>query len=67
VRARHPSLRTAVVTGLGDFVAARAAAAAGLHVERLAESLGGDAARCAPAAAVALLMERLEAGGGRWE
>ena len=58
VRARHPSLAAAVVTGLGDFIAARAAAAAGLHVVHLSASLGGDAARCAPAAAVALLLER---------
>lgn len=65
VRSRHPSLSTAVVTGLGEFIAARAAAEAGLHVARLAESLGGEAARCAPAAAVALLMERSAAGGGR--
>jgi len=66
VHDRHPSLDRAVVTGLGDFIAARAAAAAGLHVDRLADSLGGDAARCAPAAAVALLMERLSDGDGRW-
>ncbi len=56
VRARHPSLRRAVVTGLGAFVAARAAREAGLDVVPLADSLGADAARCAPAAAVALLL-----------
>ena len=56
VTARHPEIRVAVVTGLGDFVAAAAARRAGLHVVHLAESLGGDAARCAPAAAVALLL-----------
>jgi len=54
----HPSLRTAVVTGLGAFIGARAARAAGLDVVLLAESLGDAAARCAPAASVALLLER---------
>jgi probable H4MPT-linked C1 transfer pathway protein len=51
VRARHPSLRTAIVTGLGAFIAARAARRAGL--EEMA--LGDDVGRCAPAASVALL------------
>jgi len=55
VRARHPSLRTAVVTGLGAFIAARAAAQAGLDVMALSDVLGDAAARCAPAASVALL------------
>jgi probable H4MPT-linked C1 transfer pathway protein len=55
VRARHPSLRTAVVAGLGAFVGAAAARAAGLDAVLLADALGGDAARAAPAAAVALL------------
>jgi len=58
VAARHPSLRRAVVTGLGSFIAARAARVAGLEVTLLADSLGDDAARCAPAASVALLLER---------
>jgi (4-(4-[2-(gamma-L-glutamylamino)ethyl]phenoxymethyl)furan-2-yl)methanamine synthase len=58
VVAGHPSLRTAVVTGLGAFIGARAARAAGLDVVLLAESLGDAAARCAPAASVALLLER---------
>jgi hypothetical protein len=53
VRARHPSLRTAVVTGLGMFIAARAARRAGLDVM----ALGLDAGRCAPAASVALLAQ----------
>lgn len=57
VRERHAAARTAVVTGLGDFIAARAARAAGLHVHPLARRLG-DAARVAPAAAVALLLAR---------
>jgi probable H4MPT-linked C1 transfer pathway protein len=55
VRSRHPSVQTAVVTGLGGFIARDAAQAAGLDVVSLADDLGGDAARYAPAAAVALL------------
>jgi aspartokinase-like uncharacterized kinase len=58
VVARHASLRRAVVTGLGAFIGARAARAAGLDVVHLAEGLGDAAARCAPAASVALLLER---------
>jgi len=58
VVARHPLLRTAVVTGLGAFIGARAARVAGLEVTLLADSLGDAAARCAPAASVALLLER---------
>jgi probable H4MPT-linked C1 transfer pathway protein len=57
VRQRHPSLRTAVVTGLGAFIAARAAGKVGLTVARLSDSFGVDGARSAPAAAVALLLE----------
>ena len=56
VRARHPSIGSAVVTGLGDFLAIAAARRAGLHVIPLADSLGAGAARSAPAAAVALLL-----------
>jgi (4-(4-[2-(gamma-L-glutamylamino)ethyl]phenoxymethyl)furan-2-yl)methanamine synthase len=54
---RHPSLErgTAVVTGLGDFLAAEAARRAGLRVANLSERWG-RAARHAPAAAVALLL-----------
>lgn len=55
VHARHPSLRTAVVTGLGDFIAADAARCAGLEIRALADWIG-DAARTAPAAAVAWLL-----------
>ena len=65
VRARHPALETVVVTGLGDFVAARAAHRVGLRVTRLAASLGDAAARSAPAAAVALLLERSLRGTDR--
>ena len=53
-----PPLETAVVTGLGAFIAAAAARARGLRVVHLAAELGHDAARSAPAAAVALLLER---------
>ena len=56
VASRHPSLDTAIVTGLGAFIAARAARDARLRVVHLAEELGGDAGRCAPATAVALLL-----------
>lgn len=62
VRARHRGIRVAVVTGLGAFIAERAARRAGLEVIRLADTLGGDAARCAPAAAVALLLDRPPSG-----
>jgi (4-(4-[2-(gamma-L-glutamylamino)ethyl]phenoxymethyl)furan-2-yl)methanamine synthase len=57
VAARHPSIRSAVVAGAGAFIAARAARAAGLEVVALADGQGDDASRCAPAAAVALLLE----------
>jgi probable H4MPT-linked C1 transfer pathway protein len=56
VRDRHPLIPTAVVTGLGDFIAADAARRVGLPVIRLADVLGRDAARAAPAAAVAHLL-----------
>jgi probable H4MPT-linked C1 transfer pathway protein len=55
VRAGCPGAVTAVVTGLGDFIAAEAAGRAGLAVTPLAERLG-TAARTAPAAAVAWLL-----------
>jgi probable H4MPT-linked C1 transfer pathway protein len=55
VVARHPRLDIAVVTGLGDFVAAEAARRMGLGLIPLADRLGG-AARTAPAAAVAWLL-----------
>lgn len=58
VRARHPAVSLAVTTGVGDFIAEEAAHRAGLGVLRLAERLGADAARTAPAAAVALLLAR---------
>jgi probable H4MPT-linked C1 transfer pathway protein len=65
IRLRHPSLETAVVTGLGTFIGERAARAAGLQVIRLAAQLGTDGARSAPATAVALLLsERLASLAG---
>jgi probable H4MPT-linked C1 transfer pathway protein len=64
VCARHPSIGSAVVTGLGDFLATAAARQAGLHVIALADSLGAGAARSAPAAAVALLLARWPARAG---
>lgn len=57
VAARHPSLRTAVVTGLGAFVAHAAARDAGLDVVELPSELGPSGGRHAAAAAVALLLE----------
>jgi probable H4MPT-linked C1 transfer pathway protein len=54
-RVRHPRITTAVVTGLGDFIAAEAARRQGLEVSHLADRIG-DAARTAPAAAVAWLL-----------
>ncbi len=58
----HPGLQTAVVAGLGAFIAGRAAHERGLEVVHLAAALGGDPAhgavtRSAPAVAVALLYE----------
>ena len=53
-RVHHPALSRAVVTGLGEFLAAAAARRSGLEVTHLADTFG-PAARHAPAAAVALL------------
>jgi uncharacterized hydantoinase/oxoprolinase family protein/aspartokinase-like uncharacterized kinase len=50
-------IRAAVVTGLGAFIGKRAAVAAGLDVVPLSDELGDAAARCAPAACVALLLD----------
>ena len=54
IRARWPTISIAVVTGLGDFIAAEAARTAGLTSLSLAERWGA-ASRTAPAAAVAWL------------
>ncbi len=61
VRGRHPTLARAVVTGLGDFIAAESARRAGMQVVALADRLG-DAGRTAPAAAVAWLLAKTMAG-----
>jgi probable H4MPT-linked C1 transfer pathway protein len=58
IRSRHPTVRTALVTGIGAFIAAAAARVAGLDVIDASAVWGTDAARCAPAAAVALLLEQ---------
>jgi probable H4MPT-linked C1 transfer pathway protein len=55
VCSRHPEIRTAVVAGVGDFIAADAARACGRDVVKLGDTVGADAGRYAPAAAVALL------------
>jgi probable H4MPT-linked C1 transfer pathway protein len=54
----HPSIRVAVVTGLGAFLGIAAAHALDLEVVPLSHQLGEAGARCAPAVAVALLLER---------
>ncbi|MDQ3208695.1 MAG: hypothetical protein M3Q37_08820 [Gemmatimonadota bacterium] len=60
---RWPVITTAVVAGLGDFIADEAASTVRLHTVRLADRLGASA-RTAPAAAVAwLLWYSLETGG----
>ena len=58
VASAHRSVRAAVVTGLGAFLGHAAVGKAGLAVVPLATELGEAAARCAPAAAVALLLTR---------
>ena len=55
VLARWPTIRLAVVTGLGEFIATEAASSLGLGIERLFDRLG-PSARMAPAAAVAWLL-----------
>ncbi|HEX6535754.1 MAG TPA: hydantoinase/oxoprolinase family protein [Gemmatimonadaceae bacterium] len=61
VRERHAAHAPGAViaAGLGAFIALRAAARLGVPAVSLADTLGADAARAAPAAAVALLLERL--------
>ncbi|HTO72947.1 MAG TPA: hydantoinase/oxoprolinase family protein [Gemmatimonadales bacterium] len=56
VRQRQPALTTAVVTGLGSFLARQVAEQEGLKVIELADRIGADAGKTAPAAAVALLL-----------
>jgi uncharacterized hydantoinase/oxoprolinase family protein len=52
---RWPVIRSAVVAGLGDFIAVEAVEAVGPDIVRLADRLGSSA-RTAPAAAVAWLL-----------
>jgi (4-(4-[2-(gamma-L-glutamylamino)ethyl]phenoxymethyl)furan-2-yl)methanamine synthase len=54
----RPSIRVAVVTGLGAFLGIAAAEALNLEVVALSHELGEAGARCAPACAVALLLEQ---------
>ena len=54
----HPAIRIVVVTGLGSFLGIAAANALDLEVVPLSGALGEAGARCAPAVAVALLLER---------
>jgi probable H4MPT-linked C1 transfer pathway protein len=55
-RRRHPEIETAIVTGLGEFIATEAARRVGLQPQPLAPALGGAPAQCTPAAAAALLL-----------
>jgi (4-(4-[2-(gamma-L-glutamylamino)ethyl]phenoxymethyl)furan-2-yl)methanamine synthase len=61
VRSRQPHLALAVITGLGDFIASDAARRTGLEVVALSDRLG-NAARTAPAAAVAWLLAETLSG-----
>jgi uncharacterized hydantoinase/oxoprolinase family protein len=54
----HPSIGKAVITGLGSFLGVAAARALNLDVVPLSQELGEAGARCAPAVAVAVLLER---------
>jgi probable H4MPT-linked C1 transfer pathway protein len=62
IRRRWPSIDQAVVTGLGEFIAAEVARQAGLRVLSLADQLG-QGARMAPAVTVASLLDLLEVEG----
>jgi (4-(4-[2-(gamma-L-glutamylamino)ethyl]phenoxymethyl)furan-2-yl)methanamine synthase len=64
VCSRHPSLRTAVVAGLGHVIASEAARSVPLDVVSLADDIGHDAARYAAASAVALLYAEGPANAG---
>ena len=55
ILARWPSIKLAVVAGLGDFIAAEVARNVNLEIVPLADRLG-PSARAAPAAAVACLL-----------
>jgi probable H4MPT-linked C1 transfer pathway protein len=57
LRTRFPAISTAVVTGLGEFIGARAAQSAGLHIVRLGDTMAG-AGQTAAATAVACLLRQ---------
>jgi (4-(4-[2-(gamma-L-glutamylamino)ethyl]phenoxymethyl)furan-2-yl)methanamine synthase len=61
LRSRFPAVDTAVVTGLGEFIAAEAARDAGLRVVRLGDTVDG-AGQTAAATAVACLLRHALAG-----
>jgi (4-(4-[2-(gamma-L-glutamylamino)ethyl]phenoxymethyl)furan-2-yl)methanamine synthase len=62
ILSRFPTLHTAAVTGLGEFIAAEAARAAGLTPIRLADRLPGPAQTTAATAVACLLGEQLHVG-----
>jgi (4-(4-[2-(gamma-L-glutamylamino)ethyl]phenoxymethyl)furan-2-yl)methanamine synthase len=59
VRQRQPNIPTAVVTGMGGFLATEAARAAGLSVVSLAGELGTESQTAAAAAVASLLYQWL--------
>ena len=61
LRSRHPLLSTAVVTGLGEFIASDAARAARLDVIRLADRMEGAGQTAAATAVAGLLRNCLAA------
>jgi uncharacterized hydantoinase/oxoprolinase family protein len=62
LRTRFPTIDTAVVTGLGEFIGARAAQSAGLQVVRLGDLVAG-AGQTAAATAVAWLLRQAQTAG----
>jgi len=56
----------AVLAGAGAFLARWAAEEVGLTIRDLSADVGSDAARAAPAAAVAFLLSELACTGGEW-
>jgi (4-(4-[2-(gamma-L-glutamylamino)ethyl]phenoxymethyl)furan-2-yl)methanamine synthase len=60
VLGRHPRISTAVTTGVGSFIASRAAHAAGLSVVSLSSTIPAAAQATPAAAAAALLHHHLE-------
>jgi len=60
IRSRYPEIDSAVVTGLGEFLAEDAARAAGLQVIRLRDRLNGAGQTAAATAVASLLAESLD-------